>query len=109
MTNLKEAKARIKINKMLEQAGWQFFDHTDNLANIQLELNTKITQKDVDAFGADFESTKSGFVDFLLLDDRGFPLVVMEANEKRKIRWMVRASTPLCTITQCSFCYPFKR
>jgi len=26
MTNSKEAKARIKINKMPEQAGWQFFD-----------------------------------------------------------------------------------
>lgn len=84
MTNSKEAKARIKINKMLEQAGWQFFDHMDNPANIQLELNTKITQKDVDAFGADFESTKSGFVDFLLLDDRGFPLVVMEAKREEK-------------------------
>ncbi len=84
MTNSKEAKARIKINKMLEQAGWQFFDHADKPANIQLELNTKITQKDVDAFGADFESTKSGFVDFLLLDDRGFPLVVLEAKREEK-------------------------
>ncbi len=84
MTNSKEAKARIKINKMLEQAGWQFFDHDDKPANIQLELNTKITQKDVDAFGADFESTKSGFVDFLLLDDRGFPLVVLEAKREEK-------------------------
>ena len=84
MTNSKEAKARIKINKMLEQAEWQFFDHADNPANIQLELNTKITQKDVDGFGADFESIKSGFVDFLLLDDRGFPLVVLEAKREEK-------------------------
>ena len=66
---------------MLEQAGWQFFDRDDKPANIQLELNTKITKKDVDAFGAYFESTKSGFVDFLLLDERGFPLAVLEDRD----------------------------
>jgi type I restriction enzyme R subunit len=26
MANSKEAKARIKINKLLEEAGWRFFD-----------------------------------------------------------------------------------
>ena len=31
MTNSKEAKARIKINKMLEQAGWQYFDHAEEI------------------------------------------------------------------------------
>ncbi|MCL5611675.1 MAG: hypothetical protein M1485_03850 [Chloroflexi bacterium] len=53
----KEAKARIKINKLLEEAGWRFFDSEDGPANIQLELHTKITQKEFDAFGEDFETT----------------------------------------------------
>jgi type I restriction enzyme R subunit len=33
----KEAKARIKINKLLEKVGWRFFDTNDGPANIQLE------------------------------------------------------------------------
>jgi len=61
----KEAQARIKINKLLEQAGWRFFDlpagkagNEKGQANISLEPNVKITQKDINAFGKDFESTK---------------------------------------------------
>lgn len=80
----KEAKARIKINKHLENAGWRFFDDENGQANIQLELNTKITKKEIDAFGNDFESTKNGFIDFLLLDDKGFPFVVLEAKKEDK-------------------------
>ena len=40
----KEAKARIKINKLLEDAGWRFFDSADGPANIQLEANVKLTK-----------------------------------------------------------------
>ena len=40
----KEALARIKINKLLEDAGWRFFDTKDGRANIQLEPNVKIQQ-----------------------------------------------------------------
>ena len=36
MANSKEAKARIKINKLLEQAGWRFFDNEKGQANISL-------------------------------------------------------------------------
>ena len=35
----KEAKARIKINKLLEDAGWRFFDNEFGPANIQVEAN----------------------------------------------------------------------
>ena len=37
----KEAKARIKINKLLEDAGWRFFDNEEGLANIQLSKGKK--------------------------------------------------------------------
>ena len=80
----KEASARIKINALLEKAGWRFFDTEKDKANIQVEPNVKITQKDIDAFGEDFETTKNGFIDFLLLDDKGFPLVVLEAKKGEK-------------------------
>ncbi len=85
MANAKEAKARIKINKLLEQAGWRFFDSEKGQANISLEPNVKLTQKEIDAFGEDFESTKNGFIDFLLLDEKGFPLVILEAKKEEEI------------------------
>ncbi len=80
----KEAKARIKINKLLEEAGWRFFDDDNGKANIELENNIKITETHFDEFGDDFEKTANGYIDFLLLDDRGFPLVVLEGKSERK-------------------------
>lgn len=79
--NDKEAKARIKINKLLEDAGWRFFDSQVGPSNIRLEPNVKITQQDIDAFGNDFEKTKNGFVDYLLLDDKNNPFIVLEAKK----------------------------
>jgi type I restriction enzyme R subunit len=80
--NPKEAKARIKINKLLEETGWRFFDNEFGPANIILENNVKLTQKLVDEFGENFEKTKNGYIDFLLLDDRGFALIVLEAKSE---------------------------
>lgn len=64
----KEATARIKINKLLEAAGWRFFQEGDALANIRLEPSVTIKSTDLDALGDNFEKTTTGFVDFLLLD-----------------------------------------
>jgi type I restriction enzyme R subunit len=76
----KEATARIKINKLLEAAGWRFFPEGEKPANIRLEPGVKITTSDLDALGDDFEKTSKGFIDFLLLDAKGFPLIVLEAK-----------------------------
>ncbi|OON68120.1 restriction endonuclease subunit R [Hymenobacter sp. CRA2] len=80
----KEATARIKINKLLEEAGWRFFDSEAGQANIVLEPNVKLTTSQVSALGDDFESTKNGFVDFLLLDEKNAPLIVLEAKAEDK-------------------------
>ncbi len=80
----KEATARIKINKLLEAAGWRFFSETEKPANIRLEMTVAIKTADLDEFGEDFEKTKRGFVDFLLLDAKGFPLIVLEAKSENK-------------------------
>ncbi len=61
----KEAKARIKINNLLQEAGWSFFDDDKGKANIVLENNFKITPKLIDEFGEDYEK-KNCFIDFLL-------------------------------------------
>lgn len=78
----KEAKARIKINKLLEDAGQRFFDDENGPANIQLEANVKISKKQIDDYGENFEKVKNGFVDFLLLDEKGKPLIVLEAKSE---------------------------
>lgn len=80
----KEAKARVKINKLLEEADWRFLDGATGSANIGLEVNVKMTQNDVQGFGQDFEKTQNGFIDFLLLDNNGFPLAVLEAKREEK-------------------------
>ncbi|MDR3200262.1 MAG: DEAD/DEAH box helicase family protein, partial [Spirochaetales bacterium] len=80
----KEAKARIKINKLLEESGWRFFDSPAGKANILLENNVKITESKINDLGEDFEKTKNGFIDFLLLDARGYPFIVLEAKAEDK-------------------------
>jgi type I restriction enzyme R subunit len=80
----KEAKARIKLNKLLEEAGWRFFDDAKGKANIVLEPKVKLTKAAIDALGENFESTSNGFIDFLLLDEQGYPLVVLEAKAEDK-------------------------
>ena len=79
-----EATARIKINKLLEAAGWRFFAEGNKPANIRLEPSVTIKKSDMDDLGDDFDKTKTGFIDFLLLDDKGFPLVVLEAKSEDK-------------------------
>lgn len=69
----KEASARIKINKLLEEAGWEFEK------NVKLESGVKIEEA-----GDDYEHTKNGFIDYLLLDTKGFPLLVLEAKREGK-------------------------
>lgn len=81
---MKEATARIKINKLLEAAGWRFFADGKAPANVRLELSVAIKSADLDALGADFEKTTKGFIDFLLLDEKGFPLLVLEAKAENK-------------------------
>ena len=80
----KEATARIKINKLLETAGWRFFPEESAAANIRLEPSVTIKSSDLEALGENFEKTSKGFIDFLLLDTKGFPLIVLEAKREDK-------------------------
>ena len=77
MANSKEASARIKINKLLEESGWLFEDGEKGRANIQLEPGIKLSES-----GDDFENISKGFIDFLLLDQDGRALVVVEAKRE---------------------------
>ena len=81
---MNEATARLKINKLLERAGWRFFPEGGKAANVRLEPSVSIKHNDLDALGEDFEKTAKGFIDFLLLDSKGYPLIVLEAKSEEK-------------------------
>ena len=82
--SMNEATARIKINRLLERADWRFFPEGSSRANVQLELGVALKPSDLDGLGDDFEMTGQGFVDYLLLDERGFPFIVLEAKSEAK-------------------------
>ena len=81
---MKEAAARIKINKLLENAGWRFFADASGPANIQLEPSVTLKSQDLDGLGENFEKAVKGFIDFLLLNEKGFPFIVLEAKSEDK-------------------------
>ena len=68
---MNEATTRRKIDQLLENAGWRFFADGNGPANIRLEAHVALQRDDF-----------RGFVDFLLLDDQGFPLIVLEAKSE---------------------------
>ena len=80
---MNEATARIKINKLLESAGWRFFPEGNLRANIRLEASATLNVRDLDALGEDFEKAGVGKIDFLLLNEKGFPLLVLEAKSEK--------------------------
>lgn len=81
---MNEASARIKINKLLDSAGWRFFANAHGPANVQLEPNFTLKAKELDALGENFERASKGYIDFLLLNEKSFPFIVLEAKSEDK-------------------------
>lgn len=73
----KEAKARLKINMLLSDAGWRLLDDENGSANVDVE-----NKVDIENPGDDFENTRKGFVDYLLLDSNQKPIAVLEAKRE---------------------------
>ena len=69
----KEATSRLKINKLLEESGWILVDTPESKSNVIVEPKVKQT-----------DTNDVGFIDYLLLDKRGFPLVVVEAKREER-------------------------
>jgi len=86
-----EAMARIKINQMHEKTGWRFFGSPEGHANILLEGKEMIKKPGLDALGENFEKTKSGYMDFLLLDEKNFPSSLGKQNGKNNPTWTARS------------------
>jgi len=81
----KEAAARLKINKLLEESGWRLFDEGEGRANVDVETRLNPGEMiDIQNSGEDFENVKGGFIDYLLLDDNQKPIAVLEAKREGK-------------------------
>jgi len=79
----KEAAARLKINKLLEESGWFLFDTDKQRANVDVETRLQPGEKiNPHNMGEDFENTKGGFIDYLLLDNNQKPIAVLEAKRE---------------------------
>ncbi len=77
-----EPLSRIKINKLLKEAGWRL--NGDDNDNVKLEYEITSTEKESDDFGNEIEKEHKGYVDYLLLDEKDFPLLVLEAKREEK-------------------------
>ena len=65
----KEALARVKIDKMLTECGWQLIDDGERRKNVVLEQGYR-------------KSGSSKFTDYLLLDKYNRPISLIEAKKK---------------------------
>lgn len=84
----KEASARLIINTMLEQSWRRLVDTEQWSATVVVESNVSLQ-----SLWDDFEHTSQGFIDYLLVDDDGFPLCVLEAksSDKDPLIWKEQA------------------
>jgi type I restriction enzyme R subunit len=82
MPSSTEAQARIKINKLLEQAGWRFFEEDSKSANISCEHRITKKKYNVNDLGNDFDKVENGFIDYLLLNTDKRPIALVEAKKE---------------------------
>ena len=86
-----EADARIRIDALLAQAGWDLTDKTQVLTEVthDLPLTNDVVDLSVPAILTDDPPDGRGRADYVLLDRRGRPLSVVEATcegQERTIR-----------------------
>lgn len=86
----KEAKARIKINMLLEEAGWRLLDNEHGKANVLLENHIKLTTRDLDKLGEDYivvtgKSNNLNIIigEYIVVEIRK-PNIEVELEESRK-------------------------
>ena len=106
---MNEAAARIKINKLLEAAGWRFFAETERPP-------TSVGTQRQDQVGGPRrtrrelrEDATRGFIDFLLLNEKGFPFIVLEAKAEDKSPSSARSRPASTQVSELPLCHPLQR
>ncbi|MBC8213074.1 MAG: DEAD/DEAH box helicase family protein [Candidatus Marinimicrobia bacterium] len=80
--NLSESHVRFKIDILLRRAGWIL--NGDSRDNVMPEYEVKSTDTKPDAFGNEVTVTTRKYADYVLLDDNGFPILVLEVKRENK-------------------------
>ena len=70
-----ESDARLKINEMLKESGWRLLPDDKGPQNIKVEKHIKSTSEVNDS------PFSIGFADYELLDERNFPIGILEAKK----------------------------
>lgn len=83
MPVLREAQARLKINNLLQAAGWRLLDENGLRANVSLEHRVAKLTFSASDLGNDLEKAPNGFIDYLLLNDQQRPVALIEAKRER--------------------------
>ncbi len=84
MKDTKEASARLIINKLLEEAGWQLTDDESGKANVGVENHIVVdSPKQESTLGDDFEYISGGFADYVLYGQNNKPIAVLEAKRSK--------------------------
>lgn len=81
MTDAKEASARLIINQLLQEAGWQLTDNHHGKANVRVESHIVVDSPVQNStLGRDFEKVGGGFADYVLLGQNDKPIAILEAK-----------------------------
>ncbi len=87
---MKEATARVKINKLLEAAGWRFFPEGKLPAKIQLELSVKIKTTDL-PLAMTSKKPRTVLSIFCYSIPEGSPSSFLRPNQRIRIRLSPRS------------------
>jgi hypothetical protein len=87
----KEAQARIKINKRLEESGWRFEADENGRANIRLEAGVKFSEMGDDFENAQTHDKRRGAIDFLLLDKMGMRWLWLRPKKSLLTRFLPKS------------------
>jgi type I restriction enzyme R subunit len=79
----KEATARIKINKLLDAAGWRFFQNGNAPTNIRLEPGVTIKTIDLAALGDNFERATRGYTEAEQVSTNPKPELIARIKRKK--------------------------
>jgi len=101
----KEAHAPIKINKLLEEAGWIFFSENGKPANIILENKATITNKSLKNLEMIFKTQRMVLLIIYSLMIKDFPSLSWKQKRKKLIRCCKRAGKEICTLSKLPFRY----
>ena len=85
VTESKEADARILIDDQLRAAGWNPADKSQVLTEVKVPNGQVVTESGTRStvlHTADIDATPTGRADYVLLDQRGRPLAIIEAKKQ---------------------------